>query len=37
VPYDTRLDATATAAALCVELPSLREQLERLRGELGRA
>jgi dTDP-4-dehydrorhamnose reductase len=33
VPYDTRLDATATAAALGVELPSLREQLERLRRE----
>ena len=34
VPYDTRLDATATAAALGVELPSLRDQLVKLRGEL---
>ena len=33
VPYDTRLDATATAAALDVELPSLRAQLEQLRRE----
>jgi dTDP-4-dehydrorhamnose reductase len=29
-PYDTRLDATATAAALGVELPSLDDQLRRL-------
>ena len=33
VPYDTRLDAPPTAAALDVELPSLRAQLERLRRE----
>ena len=33
VPYDTRLDASATAAALGVELPSLRAQLEKLRRE----
>ena len=33
VPYDTRLDASATAAALDVELPSLRAQLLKLRGE----
>jgi dTDP-4-dehydrorhamnose reductase len=31
VPYDTRLDATATAAALGVELPDLDTQLARLR------
>lgn len=30
VPFDTRLDATATAAALGVELPSLDDQLRRL-------
>jgi dTDP-4-dehydrorhamnose reductase len=30
VPYDTRLDATATAAALGVALPGLDEQLRRL-------
>jgi dTDP-4-dehydrorhamnose reductase len=30
VPCDTRLDATATAAALGVELPSLDDQLRRL-------
>lgn len=30
VPYDTRLDARATAAALGVELPDLDEQLRRL-------
>jgi dTDP-4-dehydrorhamnose reductase len=34
VPYDTRLDATATAAALAVELPGVGEQLERLREEM---
>jgi dTDP-4-dehydrorhamnose reductase len=31
VPYDTRLDATATAAALGVELPDLDNQLRELR------
>jgi dTDP-4-dehydrorhamnose reductase len=31
VPYDTRLDATATAAALGVELPDLDSQLGELR------
>lgn len=30
VPFDTRLDATATAATLGVELPDLDEQLRRL-------
>ena len=30
VPYDTSLDATATAAALGVELPDVDEQLRRL-------
>ena len=34
IPYDTRLDATATAAALGVRLPDLRSQLERLRAQL---
>jgi dTDP-4-dehydrorhamnose reductase len=34
VPYDTRLDARATAAALGAELPGVREQLERLREEM---
>ena len=34
VPYDTRLDARATAATLGVELPDLDTQLERLRHEL---
>jgi dTDP-4-dehydrorhamnose reductase len=34
VPYDTRLDATATAARLGVELPDLDTQLARLRHEL---
>jgi dTDP-4-dehydrorhamnose reductase len=34
VPYDTRLDATATAAALGVELPGLDEQLHRLERSL---
>jgi dTDP-4-dehydrorhamnose reductase len=34
VPYDTRLDATATAAALGVELPDLDTQLARLRHEM---
>jgi dTDP-4-dehydrorhamnose reductase len=34
VPYDTSLDATATAARLGVELPSLDAMLGRLRAEL---
>jgi dTDP-4-dehydrorhamnose reductase len=34
VPYDTRLDATATAATLGVELPDLDEQLRRLERSL---
>jgi dTDP-4-dehydrorhamnose reductase len=34
VPYDTRLDARATAAALGVELPHLDTMLARLRAEL---
>jgi dTDP-4-dehydrorhamnose reductase len=34
VPYDTRLDATATAAALGVELPSLDDQLHSLERSL---
>jgi dTDP-4-dehydrorhamnose reductase len=34
VPFDTRLDATATAAALGVELPSLDDQLHRLERSL---
>jgi dTDP-4-dehydrorhamnose reductase len=34
VPYDTRLDATATAARLGVELPGVATQLERLREEM---
>jgi len=34
VPRDTRLDATATAALLGVELPDLDTQLARLRDEL---
>jgi dTDP-4-dehydrorhamnose reductase len=34
VPYDTRLDASATAARLGVELPDLDTQLARLRREL---
>jgi dTDP-4-dehydrorhamnose reductase len=34
IPYDTSLDATATAAALGVEAPSLDSQLERLRAQL---
>jgi dTDP-4-dehydrorhamnose reductase len=34
VPRDTRLDATATAARLGVELPDLDTQLARLRAEL---
>lgn len=33
VPYDTSLDASATAAALDVELPSLPELLERFQAE----
>jgi dTDP-4-dehydrorhamnose reductase len=31
IPYDTRLDATETAARLAVELPDLNTQLARLR------
>jgi dTDP-4-dehydrorhamnose reductase len=34
IPYDTRLDATATAAALGVALPDLRTQLRRLRAQI---
>jgi len=34
VPYDTRLDATATAAALGIELPNLADQLRRLERSL---
>jgi dTDP-4-dehydrorhamnose reductase len=34
VPYDTRLDATATAAALGVELPDLDTQLRELRATM---
>jgi dTDP-4-dehydrorhamnose reductase len=34
VPYDTRLDATATAAALGVALPGVDEQLRRLERSL---
>ena len=34
VPYDTRLDATATARELGVELPDLDTQLARLRHEM---
>jgi dTDP-4-dehydrorhamnose reductase len=34
VPYDTSLDATRTAAALGVTLPSVRELVERLRVQL---
>ncbi len=34
VPYDTSLDATATAAALAVELPDLDTQLRRLERSL---
>jgi dTDP-4-dehydrorhamnose reductase len=34
VPYDTRLDATATAAALGVDLPGLDDQLRRLERSL---
>jgi dTDP-4-dehydrorhamnose reductase len=37
VPYDTRLDAAATAAVLGVELPDLDRQLARLRHELEEA
>jgi dTDP-4-dehydrorhamnose reductase len=37
VPYDTRLDAAATAARLGVELPDLGAQLARLRRELEEA
>jgi dTDP-4-dehydrorhamnose reductase len=33
IPYDTSIDALATAAALGVELPTLRELLRRLRAE----
>jgi dTDP-4-dehydrorhamnose reductase len=34
VPYDTRLDARSTAAALGVELPGLDSALHRMRAEL---
>jgi dTDP-4-dehydrorhamnose reductase len=34
IPHDTRLDATATAARLGVELPDLETTLARLRAEL---
>ena len=34
VPYDTRLDGAATAAALGVVLPDLDTQLARLRHEM---
>ena len=34
IPYDTSLDARATAAALGVELPGVADQLTRLRDEL---
>jgi dTDP-4-dehydrorhamnose reductase len=34
VPFDTSLDATATAATLGVELPDVRTQLRRMRREL---
>jgi dTDP-4-dehydrorhamnose reductase len=34
VPHDTRLDATATATALGVELPGLDDQLRRLERSL---
>jgi dTDP-4-dehydrorhamnose reductase len=34
VPYDTSLDATSTAAALDVELPSVTEMLHRMCEEL---
>jgi dTDP-4-dehydrorhamnose reductase len=34
IPHDTRLDATATAAALGVTLPDLRTQLARLRHQI---
>jgi dTDP-4-dehydrorhamnose reductase len=34
VPYDTRLDAAATAARLGIELPDLDTQLARLRREM---
>jgi dTDP-4-dehydrorhamnose reductase len=37
VPYDTSLTADATAAALDVALPSVREQLTRFRHELTRS
>ena len=36
IPYDTSLDATATAAALGVQLPDLDTTLARLRTELER-
>ena len=36
IPYDTSLDARATAAALGVELPGVADQLTRLRDELPR-
>ena len=34
IPYDTRLDASATAAALGVTLPDMRTQLARLRAQI---
>ena len=37
VPYDTSLTAAATAAALDVELPSVRDQLTRFRAEWAQA
>jgi dTDP-4-dehydrorhamnose reductase len=37
IPYDTSIDASATAAALDVELPSVRELLQRFRAERLRA
>jgi dTDP-4-dehydrorhamnose reductase len=37
VPYDTSLTAPATAAALDVELPSVRDQLTRFRAEMEEA
>jgi dTDP-4-dehydrorhamnose reductase len=35
IPHDTSLDAPATSRALGVELPSVRDQLERFRHERG--
>jgi hypothetical protein len=34
IPVDTRLDTTATAAALGTTMPGLDAMLNRLRGEL---